>query len=77
MLKFGHLAPQTVDFREQHCHVFGFDFLGRPDLFSAPPVPEAAPIRAEALVGSGRDVGVATVLTDESSRGHILPERGW
>jgi hypothetical protein len=77
VLKFGDLAPQSVDFREQHCHMFGLDFLGRPDPFSAPPVPETAPIRAEPLIGSGRDVRVATVLADVLARGQLLLERGW
>jgi hypothetical protein len=73
VLKFGDLALQTIDFREQCGHVFDLDFLGRADPFSASPVPETAPIRAEPLVGSRRNVVVSTVLADVLARGQILP----
>jgi hypothetical protein len=40
-------------------------------------VAETAAIRAEALVGSGRGVSVAAVLTDVLARTQIAPKRGW
>ncbi|WUJ70032.1 hypothetical protein OG809_33680 [Kribbella soli] len=77
MLKLGGLALQTIDFREQHGHVFGLDRLCRADPFPASPVVEAAEIRAEALVGPGRGVGVGALLADVLAGGQIVSERGW
>jgi hypothetical protein len=75
MSEFGDLVLQSVDFREEHGDMFGLDCLCRANPLTGSPVAETAPIRAEALVGSGRGIDVATVLTNVSTRAQIAPER--
>ncbi|MEV0284920.1 hypothetical protein AB0H36_12485 [Kribbella sp. NPDC050820] len=77
MLKFGDLALQTIDFRDEHGYVLCLDCLCRADPFTAPPVAQTAAIQAEPLVESGRGVGVSAVLTHVLARTQIGPKRGW
>ena len=69
LLEFGDLALQAIDFREYRGDVFGVSCLDRSDTTTASPVAQTAAIRAEALVGSGRGVGVAAVLAHVSTCG--------
>jgi hypothetical protein len=65
----------SVDFRKEQGDVISLDYLCQAHPSAASPMTEAAAIRAEALVGSGRDATVAAMLADVLARAQIAPNR--